>query len=157
MAPAARMGDAGVDEKVINNTMLAAYEDIARSRHTVPVEVALGMLDKSRQVIKVKTEVDVQFALPAQLPEISKRHRILAQETIKRAGEAWQFTGIEGRDWGIVKLLAEDRGDVIRQMQISPGVEEGDPSGGNPWRPIPFRKRCVLACCKQPRIRRCFR
>jgi membrane-bound serine protease (ClpP class) len=136
MAPSATIGDAGVDEKVVNNTMLAAYEEIARSRHTVPAEVALGMLDKSRQVIKVKTEVDVQFAAPAQLPEISKRHRILAQETIKRAGEAWQFTGIEGRDWGIVKLLADDRGDVIRQMQISPGVEEGDPSGGNPWRPI---------------------
>jgi membrane-bound ClpP family serine protease len=136
MSPAATMGDAGADEKVINNTMLAAYEEIARSRRTVPPEVALGMLDKSRQVLKVKTEVDVRFVVPSQLPEITKQHRILSQETIKRPGEAWQFTGIEGRDWGIVKFLAEDRHDVIRQMQLSPGIDEGDPSGGNPWRPI---------------------
>ncbi len=136
MTPTATMGDAGADEKTISNTMLAAYEEIARSRHTVPTEVALGMLDKSRQVLKVKTEVDVRFVSPSQLPEITREHRILAQETIKRAGEAWQFTGIEGRDWGIVKFLADDRRDVIRQMQLSPGVDEGDPSGGNPWRPI---------------------
>ena len=116
--------------------MLAAYEEIARSRRTVPAEIALGMLDKARQVLKVKTEVDVQFVAPSQLPEITRQHRILAQETIKRPGEAWQFTGIEGRDWGIVKFLADDRRDVIRQMQLSPGVDEGDPSGGNPWRPI---------------------
>ena len=70
------------------------------------------------------------------MPEITRQHRILAQETIKRPGEAWQFTGTEGRDWGIVKFLADDRRDVIRQMQLSPGVEEGDPSGGGPWRPI---------------------
>ena len=70
------------------------------------------------------------------MPELTKQHRILAQETIKRPGEPWQFTGVEGRDWGIIKFLADDRRDVIRQMQLSPGVDEGDPSGGNPWRPI---------------------
>ena len=151
MGPTATMGDAGADEKVINNTMLAAYEEIARSRRTVPPEIALGMLDKAREVLKVKTEVDVQFVAPGQLPEIKRQHRILAQETIKRPGEAWQFTGIEGRDWGIVKFLADDRRDVIRQMQLSPGVEEGDPSGGNPWRPIrvelkgPIKARQIAA------------
>ena len=136
MSPTATMGDAGADEKVIGNTMLAAYEEIARSRRTVPSEVALGMLDKARKVLKVKTEVDVQFVAPSQLPKITGQHRILVQETIKTPDEALQFTGIEGRDWGIVKFLADDRRDVIRQMQLSPGVEEGDPSGGAPWRPI---------------------
>ena len=49
MSPTATMGDAGADEKVIDNTMLAAYEEIARSRRTVPPEIALGMLDKARR------------------------------------------------------------------------------------------------------------
>ena len=136
MSPSATLGDAGADEKVINNTMLAAYEEIARSRLTVPPEVALGLLDKSREVLKVKTEMAVRFAAPGQLPEITRGHRILAKETIKRPGKVWQFTGVEGRDWGIVKFLAEDNRDVIRQMQLSPGIEEGDPSAGGAWRPI---------------------
>ena len=42
MSPTATMGDAGADEKVINNTMLAAYEEIARSRRTVPARDCPG-------------------------------------------------------------------------------------------------------------------
>ena len=136
MGPTATMGNAGADEKVIDETMLAAYEEIARSRRTVPPEVALGMLDKAREVVKVKNRGRVQFVTPSQVQKMKDQHRVLAQETIKPRGEPWQFTGIEARDWGIVKFLADDRHDVIRQMQLSPGVEEGDPSGGNPWRPI---------------------
>ncbi len=136
MSPTATMGDAGADEKVVDKTMLAAYEEIALSRRTVPPAVALGLLDKSREVLKVTTERNVQFIAPAQVSEVRKQHSILTQETIKRPGEAWQFTGVEGRDWGIVGFLAEDRRDVIRQVQLSPGIDEGDPSGGNPWRPI---------------------
>ena len=83
----------------------------------MPVAVALGMLDKGRQVLKAKTEVDVQFVGREQLPEIEKHHRILSKDTIKQANESWQITGAEARDWGIVKVLAEDRDDVIRQMQ----------------------------------------
>ncbi len=138
MSPTATMGDAGADEKVIDKTMLAAYEEIALSRRTVPTAVALGLLDKSREVFKVKTERDVQFVDrdPSQISEIKEKHRILTPEKIKRQGEAWQIKGVEGRDWGIVGFLAEDRRDVIRQVQLSPGVDEGDPAGGNPWRPI---------------------
>jgi len=136
MSSAATIGDAGADEKVINNTMLAAYDEVARSRLTVPSAIALGMLDKAREVLRVKTEGDVEFVAPGQLREITKHHRILAQETIKRPGEQWQFSGAEARDWDIVKFLADDRRDVIRQMQLSPGVDEGDPSVGNGWHPI---------------------
>ena len=137
MGPTAMIGDAGCDEKTIKDSMLKVYEEIARSRHTVPTEIALGMLDKRREVLKVKTdEFKVQFAEAGQLPEIAKRHRIVAKETVKQSGETGQFTGIEARDLGFAQFLADDRRDVIRQMQLSPGLEDGDPSGGNPWRPI---------------------
>ncbi len=102
----------------------------------MPVAVALGMLDKGLQVLKVKTEVDVQFAAREQLPEIEKKHRILSKEVIKQSNEPWQFTGAEASDWGIVPLLADDRRDVIRQMQLSSDIIAGDPSNGRAWKPI---------------------
>jgi membrane-bound ClpP family serine protease len=136
MASTATMGDAGADEKSIGKTLLAAYEEIARARHSVSIAVALGMLDKSRQVLKVKTEGDVQYATRDQLPEIEKKHRILSREVIKQGNEPWQFTGAEARDWGIIPLLADDRRDVVRQMQLSPEVVAGDPSNGRAWKPI---------------------
>jgi membrane-bound serine protease (ClpP class) len=137
MSPTATIGDAGADEKVITGTLLAAYEEIARSRRTMPTEIALGLLDKSREVLKVKTDEDVvQFVTPSQAQEIQKKHRILTRQTIKPAGAPWQFSGTEGREWNVVNFLAEERRDVIRQMQLSPGLEEGDPSGGRAWKPI---------------------
>ena len=136
MATTATMGDAGADEKTIGNTLRAAYEEIARARHTVTPAVALGMLDKSRQVLKVRNEMDVQFAARDELPEIEKHHRILSSEVIKQANEPWQFTGAEASDWGIVKYIADDRRDVIRQEQLSPDIVAGDPSDGRAWKPI---------------------
>jgi membrane-bound ClpP family serine protease len=136
MATTATIGDAGADETTISNTLFAAYAEIASARRTVPVAVALGMLDKSRTVLKVKTEVDVQFATRDQLPEIEKHHRILSQEVIKQANEPWQISGAEARDWGIVKVLADDPLDVRREMQLSPEITRGDPSNGEGWKPI---------------------
>ena len=136
MSSTATMGDAGADEKSISKTLLAAYEEIAKARQTVPAAVALGMLDKGRQVLKLRTESDVQFASRDELPEIEKHHRILSKEAIKQANEPWQFTGAEARDWGFVKYIADDRRDVIRQEQLSPDVIAGDPSNGQTWKPI---------------------
>jgi membrane-bound ClpP family serine protease len=154
MATTATMGDAGADEKTIGKTLLAAYEEIARARHSVAPAVALGMLDKGPQVLKVKTEGDVQYATRDQLPEIEKKHRILDRQVIKQAGEPWQFTGAEARDWGIIPLLADDRRDVIRQMQLSPDIVAGDPSNGRAWKPIRVELKGPVKADKVEDIRR---
>ena len=143
MAPTAKMGDAGADEKTIGKTLLAAYDEIAaivaspchpRSPWVCSTSLA--------QVFKLKTELsDVRFADPGQLAEIARQHRILAKDTIKRPGEAMMMTGREGRDWGIVKFLADDRRDVIRELEFSSHIDEGDPSGGKPWQPIRIELR----------------
>jgi membrane-bound serine protease (ClpP class) len=137
MSPTAVMEDAGCDEKTIRESMLKKYEEIARSRRSVPVEIALGLLDKSRRVMKVMTVDGMQFVAPSQVEELTKTHRLLSPpQVIKSEGVPWQFTGVEAREWGVAGFLADDRRDVIRQVQLSPGMEEGDPSGGGAWRPI---------------------
>lgn len=47
MAEDAKFGAAGIDEKTIAATQRSAYAEIAGRRRTVPVVVALGMLDRS--------------------------------------------------------------------------------------------------------------
>jgi membrane-bound ClpP family serine protease len=136
MASAATMGDAGADERVIDNTMLAAYQEIPRSRHTMPVEVALGMLDKSRQVIRVTTELSTEYVAPAGVKDLARQHAIVAQERIKPAGEPWQFSGAEGRKWGLISYLADDRREVVRALELSPSILEGDPSAEAGWHAI---------------------
>jgi hypothetical protein len=51
MAPDAKIGSAGIDEKRIDDFLRAGYRNIAARRRTVPVELALGMLDPAREVL----------------------------------------------------------------------------------------------------------
>jgi len=136
MAADAKIGDAGFDEKEISKTLRTAYQEIASKRRTVPAQVALGMLDKSHEVFKVKTDAGIEFADAARLAELNRSHRVLSEDRIKAPGEAWQFTGTEGRDMGVVSLLAEEQRDVARGLELSPDIIQGDPSGGAPWHAV---------------------
>lgn len=154
MGPAATIGDAGIDEPAVNNTMFAAYQEIPRSRHTVPTEVALGMLDKAREVIRVRTEVSTEYVTPVGLNDLGRDHRVVSQERIKPAGESWQFTGAEGRKWGFIDFLAEDRRDVVRAMELSLAVLDGDPSADGGWRAVRLDLKGTITAEKVSQIQR---
>lgn len=136
MAPGATMGDAGGGEPAINNTLLAAYREIAQARRRLPSEVALGMLDKSRAVIRAKTETTIEYGTPERIQEIARDHQIVEQEQIKAPDAAWQLSGAEARKFGLIKFVAEDRRDLIRAMELSPRILEGDPSLEGGWRAV---------------------
>jgi membrane-bound serine protease (ClpP class) len=72
MAPDATIGEAGIDEPAeepIGRTVRSGYSEIANVRRTIPAEVALGMLDKNVEVLKVDTELSREFVLRSELDE----------------------------------------------------------------------------------------
>ena len=57
MAPDAVIGNAGAGhdgDHPIDKTILSGYQQISKSRHTIPIELAVGMLDDKRRLLKVK-------------------------------------------------------------------------------------------------------
>jgi membrane-bound ClpP family serine protease len=154
MASAATLGDAGADAKTIDATMLAAYQEIPRGRHTMPAAVALGMLDRSREVLRVTTEISTEYIAPGQLKELEREHPSVATERIKAADEPWQFSGAEGRKWGLIGCLAEDPRQVVRALDLSPSILEGDPSGAGGWQAIRVELRGNVTADKISQIQR---
>jgi membrane-bound serine protease (ClpP class) len=138
MSESATMGEAGIDETHIDATLVAAYTEIAGRRRTVPVEVALGMLDKGREVLFVRTLGGTEFVTPAGLEELKKGNNpIQSQETWKPAGQPGQVTGSEGRNkFHFVGYLANDRRDVARALELSPEIARGNPQQDDRWHPI---------------------
>ena len=135
MSPAATMGDAGNDEKVITNTMLAAYEEIARRRLTVPPAIALGMLDKAREVFKVKTETTSNSSPPANCRRSpAASHPRPGND--QAAGRGVAIHRRRGPRLGDRQVPGRRPSQRDPPDELSPGVEEGDPSGGGAWRPI---------------------
>ncbi|MBI3838678.1 MAG: hypothetical protein HY288_12190 [Planctomycetia bacterium] len=139
MAPEARIGEAGLDEpaeEAIDPTVRSGYREIANRRRTIPGEVALGMLDKNVEVLKVETEVSPEFKLSSELDELRKRHTIQSQRVLSRAGQLAEFSGRDARELGFVKYLAPDRAALAKALSLPQNSLEDDPSLWGDWRPV---------------------
>ena len=102
MAPDAEIGEAGLDqpaEEAIDLTVRSGYVEIANRRRTIPASVALAMLDKNLEVLKVETEVSPEFVLRADLDELKKKHTIQSQQVLSRAGTWAHFSGAKPASW----------------------------------------------------------
>ncbi len=157
MAPDAELGSAGVDEarqRGIDPTHRAAYRQIASERRTVPPEVALGMLDKDLEVLKVDTEVSTEYVLRQDLDALCAKHQIRSETVIKRPGELGRFSGREGRELGFVRYLAADRSALAKSLDVPASALEEDPSLGGEWRPVLVVLRGPLTGQQTSRVQR---
>ena len=144
MAPDAELGEAGLDEQsaeAIDPTVLAGYKQIADRRRTIPSQVALGMIDKDVEVLKVETDVSPEYVLRGDLDELKKNHTIQSETVLKQPGELGLFSGRQGRELGFVKYLAADRDTLAKALSLPREVLEDDPSGGGDWKPLLVRIR----------------
>ncbi len=130
------LGDAGEHETAIDATMTAGYRQIAESRRTVPVPIALKMLDKSVELVEVETENSREFVLATDLPELRKKKAIGEPKTIVAAGTPGRFTAAKAKDLGFVSTLAPDREGLVRTLGLPNDVLQEDPSLDGEWRTV---------------------
>jgi len=138
MAPDAELGDAGADlpeDATIRPVVRESYRQMARRRRTLPVAVALGMLDKDLEVHKVETEVSIEFVLSDQIDALRGRRAIQSDDILIRRGELGRFTGREARELGFVRYLAADRPTLARVLGLPSGAVEEDPLLGRRLEP----------------------
>lgn len=157
MAPEAEMGEAGVDEPAeqeISPTKRAGYREIADERRTIPVEVALAMLDRNVELLKVETEISPEFVLASQLEELKKKRAIQSQTVLKRPGELAQFTGREARELGFVKYLAVDRTALAKALSLAPSSLDDDPSLAGEWHAVRIEVKGPITAALASRVQR---
>jgi membrane-bound ClpP family serine protease len=139
MHPDAEIGDAGIDEDAsrgIDPKVVSSYQQIAAARRTVPEAIALGMLDRRLEVLKVETDQSTEFILRQDLEALKQNHTIVSQDTLVPAGSLASFSGREGREYGFVKLLATGRDALARGLALSPDAVVEDQSLVGDWRPV---------------------
>ncbi len=104
MAPDAEIGDAGVDEdqrRPVDEGLVSSYQQIATARRTVPEAIALGMLDRRAEVLKVETDRGTEFVLRDDLDALKQNQTIVSEEVLVPLGSLGSFTGREGREYRI--------------------------------------------------------
>ena len=80
--------------------MRSGYREIANRRRTIPGEVALGMLDKNVEVLKVETEVSPEFVLRSELDESEARSTRSNRNRCSAAPASWRSSrGAKRASW----------------------------------------------------------
>ena len=136
MAPGAEIGSAGVDHKSrIPPSVHSTYEEIARIRK-IPPAIALGLVDPAKEVLQVETEVSREYVLAEELEELEKQKTVLSKSKVFDAGQPGQLTGKEARDLDLIDLVATDRREVIRMLELPLSTVEEDPSLVGEWKAV---------------------
>jgi len=121
MAPDAMIGEAGVDERdegTIRQTVVAAYREIAETQRTIPVALAVGMINPDVEVLQVEAQDGIHFVLREELDAFREGQEILEEKVLVPAGTFAEFDGREGRQFGFVKYLARDRNDLSQALNV---------------------------------------
>lgn len=139
MHPEAEIGEAGVDEddrRAIEPGVVSIYQQVAADRRTVPEAIALGMLDRRAEVLKVETDQGTEFVLRDDLAALKQNHTIVSEEVLVTRGSLGSFTGRQGREFGFVKLLASDPDALARGLGLPAEDVIEDQSLVGDWRPV---------------------
>ena len=137
MAQGVEFGSAGQGEPSLSQIVKDAYADVADRRRTVPVPVAMGMLDSSLTVQRVKTAAGFQYATGEDLQRIREEHNVLAIEELAGPGDFVSLTGdARGREFGFVGQLANNRRELATLIGVPADELAPDPSAGEEWRAI---------------------
>ncbi len=128
------IGRAGVDEKRIDPIIRGAYAGIA-DRLTLPIPVVMAMLEKDRDLYRVKTETGTQFVDRNKRDELENRGDVLETEILVGTDEMAAFTGQQLVDFGLVHCkLTESRPELARRFNLDENALEGDPTLGVGWK-----------------------
>jgi len=126
MAADAELGPAGVDEPAITDSIRASYREIAGRRKKVPVEVALKLVDSSRELLEVETDLGTVYTTPEGMVELAKQRTIGSKNTLMSAGQPGRISGVEARRKGFISYLASNRIELARALGLPPELISED-------------------------------
>ncbi len=139
MAPDAQMGMAGKAEdasRPVEPSILAGYRQVAETRRTAPLAIALAMVDRQAELTRVETENGIEYVVGSELEPIRQERAILSEDLLTSSGELALFTGREAREIGFVSYLASDRKALARTLGLSSDQLKEDLASREAWRPV---------------------
>jgi membrane-bound ClpP family serine protease len=132
MAKDAELGAAGIDEADVGPVQRAGYEDIAERRRTVPKPLAIAMLDRKVELLKVETPEGARVILQSELARLEQSTTVTSKKTLKAAGDLASFSGDKWRhELGYASHLADDHQQLAAALKISESLLDDNPLAGH--------------------------
>jgi len=132
MAPDAILGPASQNGQRVDDTMRAAYQEIAGRRRTVPPPLAVALVDSSARVSRVVTEVGNQIVASDRVPALREEVQVLSVEDI--GPQPLALSGRRCREIGVVRFLVTSKGELAKNLGIDAKQLVPDPSMQRGWK-----------------------
>ena len=131
------LGNAGIDEEVLDKSLIASYESVAEKRRVIPVEMALSMLDKNRIVFRdeIKSE-GVKYVDQTEHEQLEKDGKIIDSRTISDVNNFGFFTSSDLQTYRLIRHRVDSRRELADRYNLPATALEGDPSLGENWNAV---------------------
>lgn len=139
MAPEAQLGRAAAGEdasRPVGAGVRASYQEIAETRRTAPPAVAMAMVDRALELVRVESDRGVEYALSKDLETLRADRAVIAEEVVAPAGTLAVFTGREAREEGLATYLVSDRDALARALAVPGAALLEDEALAGDWRPV---------------------
>jgi len=130
------IGEAGIDEPNIDNLLREVYRNIASQRLTLPIPMALAMLDPERQLFRVQTDRGVVFADGDQLAELESQGKALETTTLVERGNLARFTGQQMEGFRLIRHQVNSRNELAAALNLIPNSLDYSPAFEGEWRAV---------------------
>ena len=155
MGADAELGEAGIIETVIDDSLRAAYRDIASRRRILPLPLVMGMLDPVLAVYRVETPAGTEWVHDAELQKLTEAGEVIRVDTVTPPGKLGIHTGNElAGDDRLVSHLAENRQQLAEALRLAPGSIREQSAMGARHRGIQIEIRGQLSRNKIDTVRR---
>lgn len=121
--PDAVLGEAGVDEPFIDDTIRQGYAEIATRRNTVPAPVVIGMLDRPASIVQViMVDGGTEYVSAEESARLEKDGLTVKTKQLAAAGDLASFTGRAMRlEYQWASHMVEDQAGLSKALRIPPG------------------------------------
>lgn len=122
MEPGTMIGAAGIDDPKTDQLAREMYKKIATQRlTTVPVEVALAMLDREQGLVRVVTKDSRTIYVSAvERAEWEKGDKSKKTDSITSSGSFAELTRAQMEEFGFVQLKPDSKTDLARELNLKP-------------------------------------
>ena len=136
MHPNAQIGAAGIDEANVDDFVRQAYENIVAKGLTVPVPVAMAMLDKKSSLYRVSNGDGTVYVGQEELEKLEAKDDAPVSKTLNGSGVLAEFTGQQLVDFGLLRNTTSSRVELARRLGISPDSLKAELNRGEPWQAV---------------------
>ncbi len=133
------LGRAGADVRGDGTLETTVYSNVAGRRLTLPLPVALAMVDSSRSLYRVETATGVQFTDQEGLDRLEGEGKVIDSTTLSRAGELPMFSSETLFEAQLIRYRVGSRGDLASRLSIDGAAIEGNPAADGQWRSAELR------------------